>query len=50
MKIYEKFESSKVTGKWDYQLLHNDKDGNFFVENGVFRVVSYVGGNRISET
>jgi acyl-coenzyme A synthetase/AMP-(fatty) acid ligase len=46
VKIYEKFESSEVTGKRDYQLLHSDKKGFYFVEDGELRVVSYTGGKR----
>lgn len=41
IKIYEKFESSEVTGKRDYQLLKDDKEGYFRVKDGVLQEVSY---------
>ena len=41
IKIYEKFESSEVTGKRDYQLLKDDKEGYFRVKDGVLQKVSY---------
>ena len=46
VKIYEKFESSEVTGKRDYQLLKDDKEGYYCVRAGVIQEVSYSGGKR----
>ncbi|MBR6152072.1 MAG: hypothetical protein IKQ25_12380 [Lachnospiraceae bacterium] len=41
VKIYEKFESSEVTGKRDYQLLKDDKEGYYTFYNGALREISY---------
>lgn len=41
VKIYEKFESSEVTGKRDYQLLKEDKDGYLCACNGELHEISY---------
>ena len=41
VKIYDHFESSEVTGKRDYQLLKDDKEGYYCVKNGVLKKVSY---------
>lgn len=49
IKIYEKFESSEVTGKRDYQLLKDDKDGYLKVVDGELVNVSYLCGKRIEK-
>lgn len=46
IKIYEKFESSEVTGKRDYQLLKNDTEEYYCVVGGKLREVSYSGGKK----
>lgn len=41
VKIYEKFESSEVTGKRDYQLLKDDKEGYYCIREGELCKISY---------
>ena len=43
IKIYEKFESSEVTGKRDYQLLKEDTEGYYSIVDGKLCEVSYSG-------
>lgn len=46
VKIYDKFESSEVTGKRDYQLLMDDKSGYFRWQDNVLDDVSYEDNKR----
>nr|WP_051527330.1 class I adenylate-forming enzyme family protein [[Eubacterium] cellulosolvens] len=46
VKIYKEFEMSDVTGKRDYQLLKNDKEGYYCVHNGELCEVSYANNKR----
>lgn len=41
VKIYDKFESSEVTGKRDFKKLKNDKEGYWCVVDGELKQVSY---------
>ena len=42
----DKFESSEVTGKRDYQLLKEDKEGYYCLEKGILYEVSYSDNRR----
>lgn len=46
IKIYEKFESSEVTGKRDFQLLKNDKEGYYCMHDGELQEISYANNQR----
>lgn len=46
IKIYEKFESSEVTGKRDFQLLKNDKEGYYCMRDGELQEISYANNQR----
>lgn len=46
VKIYEKFESSEVTGKRDFKLLKNDKEGYYCWDDGKLIEVSYSNNKR----
>ena len=48
IKIYDKFESSEVTGKRDFQKLKNDKEGYYKpVDDKHFVRIQYANGKRI---
>ena len=46
VKIYDKFESSEVTGKRDYQLLKDDKEGYYSICDGMLQEISYANNAR----
>ena len=46
IKVYDRFESSEVTGKRDYQRLKQDKDGYLRVSEGHLQSVSYANHHR----
>lgn len=46
IKIYEKFESSEVTGKRDFQILKNDKEGYYCMRDGELQEISYANNQR----